>query len=98
VSGGKEECGVMNETLGQRLIRAAKEGRAMVRGEDDWRIELDMAIRDFANGAEKIAEALNAGGEKAAYIRANARQFGEPLPLQLVCSIWLAMEQLEAAE
>jgi hypothetical protein len=64
----------------------------------DWRVGLDMSIRDFARGANEIAEALNAGGEKAAYIRANARQFGEPLPLQLVCSIWLAMEQLEAAE
>lgn len=66
--------------------------------EKDWRHELSESIRDFANGAQKIAEALDAGGEKAAYVRANARQFGEPLPLQLVCSVWMTMEGLEAAE
>lgn len=60
----------------------------------DWRHDLSMAINSFAESANKIAEALNEGGEKASYIRSNARQFGEPLPLQLVCSIWMVMEGL----
>lgn len=61
---------------------------------EDWRHELSMAIQDFANSAHKIADALNGSPEQAAYIRSNARQLGEPLPLQLVCSVWMVMEGL----
>lgn len=68
------------------------------RPSEDWRHELSMAIQAFADSAHKIADALNGSPEKAAYIRANARQFGEPLPLQLVCSVWMVMEKLDAAE
>src|SRR5687768_419454 len=72
--------------------------------QSDWRVSLDQSIRAFAQSVDDLAEALDEGGDRAAYVRANAKVFkaSDLTKIQLVCSIITVMAEnrgrLEAAE